>query len=155
MPKYFNSVTFLRFCLVGNFCLLYALLHFHLYFLCWATLLLYLCIMIFWSQLQPAMYKDFLIHWRPMDGLGLTFSFWWNYCLFDIYTISDLVIFDFGCVEGHFYTLYIYIYILVLKVWWPVSDLCWRYDILKFQVFRYGGQLWTLVGSLSVFYCTY
>ena len=44
------------------------------------TLLLYLCIMMFLGQMQPVLwYECFLVvHWRPMDGLGLAFSSRWR-----------------------------------------------------------------------------
>ena len=52
-----------------------------------ATIEPYLCIMVFRGQLQPhLMYEGFfVVHWKPICGLGLTISSRWGCCLFDTY----------------------------------------------------------------------
>ena len=82
-PKYFNPAAFLRLFRVWNFCPLHVLFRFHLFMLrecIGADLSLYLCILMFWGQLQRTLwYEDFLVHWWSQANTFIPVSFF--FCL--------------------------------------------------------------------------
>ena len=78
---YFSPATFLLPVLCQEFLSYVCIVLFHFQFTfvmleyIQGTVSLYLCIILFWGQMQPALQCEgfLVVHWGPMDGLGLTF----------------------------------------------------------------------------------
>ena len=104
LPKYFNAALYFAPVPSKEFLAYICLAAFHFQFIFMllestkSTILLYLCIMLFWGQLQPALWcKGFLvICWRPIDAI-------------DIFHPVVVVVF--------FFFLYIYIFTIFIPVY--------------------------------------